>query len=96
MLMMLRDYKGIVDWPPLPGGAYSSVQPFPADEASVVLKEVFPVANEFVTFTCIFGGSDHTYDLRTEDEALAGELARWMSQYIGRKLSDFGDFPLDY
>ncbi len=94
--MRLRDFRGITDWPPLPGGAYSSGQAFPTDEDSVVLKRVFPVMNEFVTFTCEFGGSDHTYDLQTEDEALAGELARWMTLYIGRTLSDFGDFHLDH
>jgi hypothetical protein len=93
--MRLREFKGITNWPPTPGGSYRRGQAFPTDEDSVVLKKVFPVMNEFVIFTCEFGGYDHTYFLQTEDEALAGELARWMTLHIGRKLSDFGNFPLD-
>jgi hypothetical protein len=32
----------------------------------------------------------------TTDQPTAEELARWMKKFVGKKLSEFGDFPLDH
>jgi hypothetical protein len=92
----LKDYPGIVDWPPMPGGAYSPYQQFPTDERSVVVTRVFPVVSEFVTFTCEFSGRQNTYDLQVEDTNTARELGRILSECVGKTLADFGVVPLEY
>ncbi len=96
-MMLLRDYPGIAlgAWPPLPGGAYTPTQAFPIDERVLVTK-VFPLVNEFVTFTCEFQGSQHTYDLQTTDTGMAKEFARLLKRHVGETLEKFGEFRLDY
>jgi len=93
--MKLKDYPGIVSWPPMPGGAYSPGQKFPENDQSVVVTEVFPVVSEYVTFTCEFEGSQHTYDLQVEDIFTAKELARILSENVGKSLDSFGVVPLE-
>ena len=95
--MLLKDYPGIVPgaWPPAPGGAYSTHQAFPIDER-VLVTEVFPVVNQFVTFTCEYQGSQHTYDLEIADAEMAKEFARLLKRHIGKTLETFGEFRLDY
>jgi|SRR5271165_4517836 len=93
--MKLREYPGIRDWPPMPGGAFLPHEPFPIDETSVVIAEVFPVINEFVTFTCDFNGRPHAYDLQTRDQSTAEGLAFWLTKLIGKTLDKFGEFRLD-
>jgi len=92
----LKDYPGIILWPPAPGGPYSPYQQFPTDEESVVVTQVFPVINEFVTFTCEFKGHQHTYDLQVEDIHTAKELARILNECVGKTLDAFGMVPLEY
>jgi hypothetical protein len=96
MGMLLKDYPGIVSWPPQPGGAFNGhvPPPFPVDQKVMVTK-VFPVINEFVTFTCNFLGNEHTYDLQMEDKATAEEFARLLVKHVGKTLEQFGEFPLD-
>jgi len=95
--MRLRNYPGVVSWPPLPGGAYSGYEEFPLDESAVVISQVFPVVNEFVTFTCEFKGRRHTYDLQVQDEETASELARLLCRrHIGNTLQSLGECRLDY
>jgi hypothetical protein len=94
-MMRVRDYPGIKDWPPMPGGAYAKGQVFPLDE-KVVITKIFPVVNEFVTFTCEFQGAQHTYDLPMTDLGMAEEFARLMQHHVvGETLEKFGDFRLD-
>ena len=71
-MMMVRNYPGIADWPPMPGGAFTRVQKFPQDQ-KVLITKIFPVVNEFVTFTYQFDGAEHTYDLQLTDETMAQE-----------------------
>jgi hypothetical protein len=78
----------------LPGGAFSGSEPFPIDQA-VLITQVFPVMNEFVTFTCRFHGRDHTYDLQMRDQATAEGFALWLARYVGKTLEQFGEFRLD-
>ena len=93
--MRVRDYPGIVSWPPMPGGAYSPTQAFPIDE-DVIITETYPVVDEFVTFTCAFQSSQHTYDLQMTDMATAEEFARLMQNHVvGKTLGKLGDFRLD-
>ena len=80
----------------MPGGAFGPYEEFPTDEESVVVAEVFPVVNEFVTFTCLFKGRLHSYDLQVEDIDTARELARLLARHKGQTLAGFGEFPLDY
>jgi hypothetical protein len=96
-MMLLKDYAGIAlgAWPPSPGGAYTSHQAFPTDE-KVLIGRVFPVINEFVTFTCEFRSSQHTYDLQTTDTGMAKELVRLLERHVGKTLEKFGEFRLDY
>ena len=95
--MLLKDYPGIAPgaWPPMPGGAYTPSQIFPVDER-VLVTEVFPVVNEFVTFTCEFQGSRHTYDLQTTDARMAEEFARLLKRHVAKTVEKFGEFRLDY
>ena len=92
--MKVKNYPGIVSWPPLPGGAFSSNEPFPVDE-EVEIFEVFTVINEFVTFTCEFRGGRHTYDLQMVDKATAEGFATWLKKYVGKTIRQFGEFRLD-
>lgn len=94
--MKLKDYSGIKSWPPLPGGAFDSRNPppFPVDE-KVMIREVFPVLNEFVTFTCDLHGTQHSYDLEMDDKATAEEFARLLKRHVGETLEQFGEFRLD-
>lgn len=96
-MMLLKDYPGIAPnaWPPQPGGAFTPYQAFPVDE-KVLVTEVFPVVNQFVTFTCEFQGSQHTYDLQTADAETAKEFARLLKRHVGKTLEKFGEFRLDY
>lgn len=94
-MMKVRNFPGMVSWPPMPGGAYTSYQAFPTDE-NVLVTEVFPVMNEFVTFTCEFQGPRHSYDLQMVDVETAREFARLLSRHVGTTLEKFGDFRLDY
>jgi len=96
-MMLLKDYPGIAPgaWPPSPGGVYAPHQAFPVDE-KVLVTEVFPVVNEFVTFTCEFQGNQHTYDLQTTDAEIAKEFARLLKRHVGKTLEKFGEFRLDY
>jgi hypothetical protein len=95
LMMTVRDYPGIKDWPPTPGGAYAKRQSFPLGE-NVIITEIFPVRNEFVTFTCEFQGAQHTYDLSMTDIGMAEEFARLMQRHVvGKTLEKFGDFRLD-
>jgi hypothetical protein len=93
---LLKDYSGIVSWPPLPGGAFNGHEPppFPVDE-KVMATKVFPVMSEFVTFSCEFHGTQHSYDLQMEDKATAEEFARWLEKHVGKTLEQFGEFRLD-
>jgi len=93
-MMRVKDYPGIADWPPEPGGAFRRGQSFPTDQ-KVVVTRIFPVTNEFVTFTCAFDGAEHTYDLRLEDKDIAAEFARLLSRHVGTTLEVFGEFRLD-
>jgi len=93
--MVVRDYPGIKDWPPMPGGACALGQAFPLDE-DVIITEIFPARNEFVTFTCEFQGAQHTYDLLMTDIRMAEEFVRLMRRHVvGKTLGKFGDFRLD-
>lgn len=94
-IMQVSEYPGIVEWPPMAGGAYARGDEFPMDVSTVVVERVFPVVNEFLTFTCKFKGRSHTYDLRTQDEETAKGLAFWLDKLSGLTLDKFGDFPLD-
>lgn len=93
--MQVSEYPGIVEWPPMPGGAYARGDEFPMDVSTVVVERVLPVVNEFLTFTCKFKGRSHTYDLRTQDEETAKSLAFWLDKLSGLTLDKFGDFQLD-
>jgi hypothetical protein len=79
----------------MPGGAFTRCQQFPTDQRAPV-AEVFPVMNEFVTFTCEFQGDRHTYDLPMEDQGLAEEFARLLARHVGTTLEQFGELRLDY
>jgi hypothetical protein len=92
--MKVKEYPGIVSWPPLPGGAFAGNEPFPLDQ-TVAIREVFPVVNEFVTFTCEFNGREHSYDLQMADKATAEGFAMWLGKYVGKLLERFGEFRLD-
>jgi len=92
--MKVKDYKGIVDWPPMPGGAFRRGQKFPTDQKVLVTK-VCPVVNGFVTFTCRFDEAEHTYDLQFVDKPTAEEFARLLTRHVGRTLEVFGEFRLD-
>lgn len=92
--MRVKDYLGKI-WPPMPGGAFTRYQEFPADQG-VSVAEVFPVVNECLTFACEFQGNRHTYDLPMGDRELALELARLLSRHVGTTLEQFGDLCLDY
>lgn len=94
-VMQLHEYPGIAEWPPQPGGAYQRGDEFPMDVSTVVVTKVFPVVNEFVTFTCEFKGRLHTYDLQTADKETAAGLAYWLGQMVGETLDKFGEFQLD-
>jgi len=96
MAKLLKDYEGIKSWPPQPGGAFDghNPPPFPVNEKVMVTK-VFPVVNEFLTFTCLFQGNEHSYDLQMVDTATAEELGRWLEKHAGKTLEEFGEFPLD-
>lgn len=64
-----------------------------------MVLEVFPVKDQFVTFTGrdIERPNSHpeTYDLEAEDEEIAKQLAFWLRQLTGRTLDKFAEFPLD-
>jgi hypothetical protein len=92
--MRVREYPGIVSWPPLPGGAFAGSEPFPLDQ-TVAIQKVFPVVNEFVTFTCEFAGREHSYDLQMVDMATAEGFAMWLQRHVGKALQQFGEFKLD-
>ena len=92
--MKVKDYQGIASWPPLPGGAFTGGEPFPLDQ-SVLITKVFPVVNEFVTFTCQFYGKEHTYDLQMSDGATAEGFALWLGRHTGKSIEQFGEFRLD-
>lgn len=87
--MKVKDYHGIVPWPPMPGGAYASSESFPVDQ-KVMVTEVFPAVNEFVTFTCEFHGKQHSYDLHMADRATAEEFVRWLQRHVGQTCEQFG------
>ena len=92
----LKDYDGIVSWPPQPGGAFDgdNPPPFPVDEKVMVTK-VLPVVDASVPFKCKFSGAEHTYDLLMVDKATAEEFARWLERHVGKTLEQFGEFRLD-
>jgi len=92
--MRVRDYLGM-SWPPMPGGAFTRYQQFPADQR-VPIAEVFPAINGFLTFTCEFQGNLHTYDLPMDDQGLAEEFVRLLSRHAGSTLEQFGELRLDY
>ena len=96
--MLLREYPGLVNWP-LPGGAFAGSEPLQFDDSKVIVLEVFPVVNQFVTFTGreIERPNSHpdTYDLEMEDEEIAKQVAFWLQQLIGKTLDRFAEFPLD-
>ena len=92
--MKIKDFLG-TSWPPMPGGAFTWYQDLPTDQR-VSVAEVFPVRNEFLTFTCESQGDRHTYDLPMEDQGLAEEFARLLSRHIGTTLEQFGELRLDY
>ena len=92
--MKVKEYPGIASWPPLPGGAYAGTEPFPLDQ-TVKITEVFPVVNEFVTFTCEFQGRQHSYDLQMADKPTAKGFAMWLQRHTGKELEQFGEFRLD-
>jgi hypothetical protein len=92
--MKVKEYAGIASWPPSPGGAFSGTELFPTDQA-VVITQVFPVINEFVTFTCHFHGRDHTYDLQMQDQATAEAFALWLGRHVEKTIEQFGEFRLD-
>jgi hypothetical protein len=89
----------VLDWPPLPGGAFQGSEPFQLDDSKVVIVELFPVVNAFVTFTCSDterpNSPPSSYDLPTEDEATAKGLAFWLEKLKGKTLDKFGEFRLD-
>jgi hypothetical protein len=92
--MKLKNYPGIVSWPPLPGGAFAGYEAFPVDQ-KVMVTEVSPVIDEFVTFTCEFHGTQSSYDLHMVDKATAEEFARLLNRHVGKTLEQFGEFRLD-
>ena len=53
------------------------------------------MVNEFVTFTCEFSGSEHSYDLQMTDKATAEGFAIWLQRHVGKALGQFGEFRLD-
>ena len=79
----------------MPGGAYKGGEAFPLHE-DVLVTELFPVVNQFVTFTCEFQGKQHSYDLEMSDVGLAQEFARLLRRHVGKTLGKFGDFRLDF
>jgi hypothetical protein len=78
----------------LPGGVFAGSEPFPVDQTVAIMK-VFPVVNEFVTFTCEFGGREHSYDLHMADQATAEGFALWLQRHVGKALEQFGELRLD-
>jgi hypothetical protein len=97
--MRVREYPGVLDWPPTPGGACQGSEPFQLDDSKVVIVEVFPVENDFVTFTCSDterpNSLPSSYDLPTQDQETAEQLAFWLEKLKGKTLDKFGEFPLD-
>ena len=97
--MLVRDYPGVLDWPPYPGGAFQGSEPFHLDDSKVLIKEVFEVKNAFVTFTCSEierpNALPGSYDIPICDEETAKQLAFWLKQLVGKTLDKFGEFPLD-
>jgi len=93
-LMKVKEYPGVVDWPPQPGGPYNRGQAFPVDQ-KVLITQIFPVVNQFVTFTCEFQNEQHSFDLQLKDKAVAEEFARFLKRHVGKTLEKFGEFRLD-
>jgi hypothetical protein len=94
--MRLKNYPGIVSWPPLSGGAYDDHNPpFPDDDQKVLIMGVGTVVNEFVPFSCKFQGNEHSYDSQMVDMAAAEGLALWLRKHVGKTLEQLGEFRLD-
>ena len=93
--MQIHEFPGIVDWPPLPGGAYQAGDEFPQDVSMVVVAKVYPVVSEYASFSGEFKGRLHSYDVHTVDEETAKRLAFCLEQLIGRTVDKFGDLRLD-
>jgi hypothetical protein len=76
-------------WPPSPGGASARGQKWPQD-GTVRIKDVFPVRNGHLTFTCEYEGFPNTYDLAVKDGWREVELFAVLQQHIGKTIDEFG------
>jgi hypothetical protein len=91
--MKVRD---LAEWPPQPGGFYKASYQAPATEQAIV-KEVVKSHHNWVTFTCLFGGNDHTYDFEAPDLTSALQVKSVLESNIGKTLFEIGnmDIPAD-
>ena len=84
----------LLDWPPLPGGAYSSYTKFP-NAGEAVITELYPLLEKIVSFSGEFEGESHSYHYFAENEQLAKRVQELVAANLGKRLSELADLEVE-
>jgi hypothetical protein len=88
--MKVEDLEG---WPPRPSDAYEAGETAPTTQQAILTGAATEHRN-WVTFTCSFGGKNHTYDFEAPDKAFALQLKEIVQENGGKSLSEIGNIEI--
>lgn len=83
------------EWPPQPGGAYGRGEILTAGTNESVLSKVHQRRGKELTFGCSFGGKEHSYDFKADNEKIAEELEKVLKANIGKTLLQIEDIEIE-
>lgn len=95
--MKVREHSR-VKWPPL---LRSQHPPFdaplePVSEDQPILREVYRVREEAVTFSCNYEGQLLDYFLQVKGTDFAEKLGATLANHIGKTLRELGSLEINY
>ena len=88
--MRVRDLE---NWPPEPCGVFKTTVMSPSAEQAIIQK-VLHVYDIWITFSCEFEGSDHTYDFQTHDKITPPKLKVILEDNISKRLLYIGEIEI--
>jgi len=88
--MRVRDLE---NWPPEPCGVFKTTFMSPSAEQAIIQK-VLHGYDIWITFSCEFEGSDHTYDFQTPDKITPPKLKVILEDHIGKSLLSIGEIEI--
>jgi hypothetical protein len=88
--MRVRDLK---QWPRKASGAYRGWHLVPPPEHAMV-KTVVHVQNNWIIFSCEFGGELYAFDFEAPDDVTLGRVKAILEENAGKSLSAIGELEL--